>query len=79
MTTTNPSTPTTPDTGPVLRVISPHATPEDIAAIITVLTALSGDTPTPTKTPRHEWNAPHRHHRHPHHHGPGGWRASALP
>jgi hypothetical protein len=63
---------------PLLRVITPGTTPEDIAAIITVLTTLGGTPQAPA--PKHsEWANPARHLRTPHPHGPGAWRASSLP
>ena len=49
-----------------------------VAAIVAVLTALDSGAPPPPE-PRPEWNAPHRHQRRTHPHGPGGWRASSLP
>ena len=61
-----------------LRVITPGTTPEEVAAIVAVLSALGGgDEPAPKRRP--EWNAPHRMARPAVSHGPGGWRASALP
>ncbi len=63
---------------PTLRIVNPDATPEEVAAIVAVLAGLGGgDTPAPRRRP--EWNAPHRMVRHTPPHGPGGWRASALP
>src|SRR5215217_3618566 len=34
---------------PLLRVVSPNATPEEIAALVTVLAALGGDEPAPKR------------------------------
>jgi hypothetical protein len=63
---------------PVLRVVTPGTTPEEVAAIVAVLSALDGgDAPAPARRP--QWNAPHRMVRRPVAHGPGGWRASGLP
>lgn len=63
---------------PVLRIVTPSTTPEEVAAIVAVLSALGGgDAPAPKRRP--EWNAPHRMARPAVSHGPGGWRASALP
>jgi hypothetical protein len=67
---------TTPETQPALRVITPGTTPEQIAAIVTVLAALNDNTPAPAP-PRSTWARPH--HRRPLPHGPGAWRASSLP
>jgi len=63
---------------PLLKVIDAHATPEEVAAIVTVLSALGGGAPAP-KPVRSQWAHPSRSMRPPHAHGPGGWRASALP
>lgn len=64
---------------PVLRVVSGDATPEEVAAIVAVLTAASNGTDEPPPARRSLWAdsarvpgsrlAP----------GPGAWRASALP
>ena len=63
---------------PVLRVINPDATPEEIAVLMAVFSALGGDAPAaPRRTP--EWSTPARKLRRPVAHGPGGWRASSLP
>ncbi|WP_139978156.1 acyl-CoA carboxylase epsilon subunit [Nocardioides litoris] len=63
---------------PVLRVITPDTTPEEVAAVVAVLSALGGGEP-PAPRPRREWGAPHRQVRRTLPHGPGGWAASALP
>ncbi|MBZ5733292.1 acyl-CoA carboxylase subunit epsilon [Nocardioides sp. TRM66260-LWL] len=63
---------------PLLRVVNPDATPEEIAAIVAVLSALgSGAAPAPA--PRSQWAAPARRLRGAHGSGPGAWRASGLP
>ncbi|CAM3374585.1 acyl-CoA carboxylase subunit epsilon [Nocardioides dubius] len=64
---------------PLLRVVNPDATPEEIAALVAVFSALgSGAAPAPKRrTP--EWSQPVRRHRAPVAHGAGGWRASGLP
>ncbi|KQP64367.1 acyl-CoA carboxylase subunit epsilon [Nocardioides sp. Leaf285] len=62
---------------PVLRVVTPDATPEEIAALVAVVSALGAG---PAQAPRRpEWSAPARLVRRNPPHGPGGWRASALP
>ena len=62
----------------LLRVVSPSATPEEVAALVAVLSALGGGAaPAPRRRP--QWNAPERLVRRSLPHGPGGWRASALP
>ena len=63
---------------PVLRVVNPDATPEEIAALVAVFAAVGGDAPAPPR-PRPEWNAPHRLVRRTLPHGLGGWRSSAAP
>ena len=63
---------------PVLRVLTPDTTPEEVAAIVAVLSAMGGsEAPAPRRTP--EWNRPARLTRDTHRHGPGAWRASGLP
>ncbi len=77
---------TPPSVEPVetpLVVIKGNATEEEVAALVAVLqgvsaasaaAAASAEQPT-----RSAWAAPARGVRTPHHAGPGGWRASALP
>jgi hypothetical protein len=63
-----------------LVLIRGDATAEEVAALVTVLQAAaasSAGAEEPTPVP--EWNAPHRLVRATYPHGPGGWRASALP
>jgi hypothetical protein len=63
---------------PLLRIVTPDATPEEIAALVAVFSALgSGEEPPARRTP--EWSAHHRKVRATFPHGPGGWRSSALP
>ena len=64
---------------PLLRVVNADATPEEIAALVAVLSALGSTTPdaAPRRTP--EWSQPARRMRTPLAHGHGGWRASSLP
>jgi hypothetical protein len=68
------ATPTT-----LLRVISPNATPEEVAALVTVLAALGGGEPAPKRRTPPEWQSPARTVRRTFPHGPGGWRSSGLP
>ena len=65
---------------PVLRIVNPDATPEEIAALVAVFSAL-GSAPAAPAAPRPapEWSRPARRVRMPLAHGPGGWRASSLP
>jgi hypothetical protein len=63
---------------PLLRVVNPDATPEEVAALVAVFAALgsAGGEPPRRRTP--EWSAPHRGVRRTHLSGPGGWRSSGL-
>ena len=66
------------ETPPLLRVVSPDATPEEIAALVAVFASLGGaEAPPRRRTP--EWQAHHRKVRANLAHGPGGWRSSAMP
>ena len=64
---------------PLLRVVSQHATPEEIAALVAVFASLgtAGAPAAERRTP--EWHAHHRKLRVALPHGPGGWRSSSLP
>jgi hypothetical protein len=68
-----------PLTPPALRIINADATPEEVAAIVAVFSALQTAPPAaaPRRTP--EWSAHHRKVRRTLLHGPGGWRSSSLP
>ncbi|CAI9418421.1 hypothetical protein HIDPHFAB_03271 [Nocardioides sp. T2.26MG-1] len=72
-----PATDITPDR-PVLRVVRGDATPEEVAALVTVFAALRAPEP-PARRQAPAWAAPYRKVRRTLPHGPGGWRASALP
>lgn len=61
---------------PVLKVIDSSATPEEVAALVAVFSALGAPAPAPRK-PRSLWAAPQP--RQQLHAGPGAWRASAMP
>lgn len=63
---------------PVLRIVTPDATPEQIAAIVAVFSAMGGSE-EPAKKPAPAWSSNHRRLRPAHPHGPGGWRNSGLP
>ena len=64
---------------PLLRIIKGDAAPEEIAALVAVLSALgsSDAAPEPRRTP--EWSAPHRLVRAHYSPGHNGWRSSFLP
>ncbi|MFS3128189.1 acyl-CoA carboxylase subunit epsilon [Nocardioides sp. Bht2] len=76
---TNAEETTAAPAAPLLRVVNADATPEEIAAIVAVFSALgSGAAPAPKRrTP--EWSRPVRRHRAAVSHGAGGWRSSGLP
>ena len=63
----------------LLQIVSPNATPEEVAALVTVLAALGGDEPAPKRRTPSEWRSPSRTVRRTLPHGPGGWRSSGLP
>jgi hypothetical protein len=63
---------------PMLRVVNPDATPEEIAAIVAVFSAMGGAAAAPRK-PVAAWAAAAARMRPHHPHGRGGWRASGLP
>lgn len=64
------------DPKPLLRVVSPDATPEEIAALVAVFSALGGGAPAP-EPPKSVWADPARRMRTTLPHGRGAWRASA--
>ncbi len=69
-----------PDERPVLRVVSGQATPEEIAALVAVLSAASaGGNGDETPTRRSLWSDSSRVPGARPTPGPGAWRASALP
>jgi hypothetical protein len=64
---------------PVLRIVNGDATPEEVAALVAVFSALGsggGEAPTRLRPP---WSNPARGVRRTHRHGPDAWRASGLP
>ena len=66
------------ETQPTLRIIDAHATPEEVAAIVAVFSALGGGATAP-KPPHSTWASPARQVGRPLAHGAGAWRASGLP
>lgn len=64
---------------PILRVINPDATPEEVAALVAVFSALGSAGGEPPRPPRPTWNHPARGVRQTHRSGAGAWRASGLP
>ncbi|MFN8189418.1 MAG: acyl-CoA carboxylase subunit epsilon [Nocardioidaceae bacterium] len=67
------------DSQPLLRVVNPDATPEEIAALVAVFSALGGEPDAPPPAPRSQWALPARRMRHLPGHGSGAWKASGLP
>ena len=67
------------DTQPVLRVVKGDATPEEVAALVTVIASMSGGEAPSTPRPRSSWADPGRRMRTSLPHGPGAWRGSGLP
>ena len=63
---------------PVLRVVRGDPTPEELAALVAVLAARSGDEPAPAPEPRSLWRDPAALVRRPLAPGRGAWRASGL-
>ncbi len=76
---TGDSTPEPVESSSLLQVVSPDATPEEIAALVAVFASMGG-APAASAPPRSpEWQAHHRKVRATYPHGPGGWRSSGLP
>ncbi|WP_418058201.1 acyl-CoA carboxylase subunit epsilon [Pimelobacter simplex] len=71
-----------PEAAPLLRIVTPDTTPEEVAAIVAVLSSLGGAAPA-SEPPRSEWANPARGARIAPGttlaHGRGAWRASGLP
>jgi hypothetical protein len=67
-----------PDRQPLLKVIKGDPSPEELAALVAVISSMGTAEPAAERrTP--EWSAPHRQVRDRYFHGPGGWRSSGLP
>ena len=64
---------------PVLRVVNPDATPEEVAALVAVFSALGSAAGEAPRRPQPSWNHPARGVRGAHRAGPGAWRSSGLP
>lgn len=77
MTAPDESTTTAP-AAPVLRVVNADATPQEIAVLVAVFSAMGGGEAPAKKAPS-QWAAPARTARRLLPHGVGGWRASGLP
>jgi hypothetical protein len=65
---------------PPLRLVRGAATPEEVAALLAVLSAAAASQdPDPAPRPRSGWSSREHAVRRPLAPGPGAWRASALP
>jgi hypothetical protein len=63
---------------PLLRVVSGSPSPEELAALLAVVTVRSGGGAAPAERVRRgNWSAPSAQHRRPLLPGPNGWRAAA--
>ena len=64
-------------------LIKGDATDEEVAALVAVLQGVAAATATAAASQEapvvSQWGSPHRKVRTAYPHGPGGWRASALP
>ncbi|WP_310964440.1 acyl-CoA carboxylase subunit epsilon [Nocardioides terrisoli] len=63
---------------PLLRVLTPGTTAEEVAALVAVLSAMGSDAPEPPRRTS-AWSDPRRRLTPSYPHGPGGWHASGLP
>jgi len=68
----------TAETRPALRIVRGNPTPEEVAALVAVLTARR-TAAAPARRPRSLWTDRAPLLRRPLHPGPHAWRASALP
>ena len=71
--------PETPEQASLLRIVKGDPTPEEVAALVSVVSGMSAGAQSTTARPRPkpEWGAHHRKVRGTHRHGPGAWRATA--
>ena len=65
--------------GPVLRVVRGDPSEEELAALVTLLTARAASAAADRPQPRSAWADPARRLRAPLAPGPGAWRRSGLP
>lgn len=74
---------TVPESEPFLRIVRGDPSPEEIAALVAVLTARARAAAAARdgheRRPVSAWRDPSRLVRRPLPHGPGAWRGSALP
>ena len=64
--------------GPRIEVLG-DASPEQVAALVAVLSGLGGGEEEAPQAPPSRWSAPARLVRHEVHPSPGGWVSSGLP
>ena len=64
-------------TPPLLRILTPGATDEEVAALVAVV-SMAGSGGDEESRPSSEWSAHHRKLRRPLRPGPAGWRSSGL-
>jgi hypothetical protein len=68
------------DADELVRVVQGNPSPEELAALIAVLTArITATATSPLPAARSEWGSPARYVRSTHRHGAGAWRSSAWP
>ncbi len=64
---------------PVVKVVKGDPTPEELAALVAVVTARKAAAPEPDEERASDWASYWRNVRRPLQHGPGRWRASGFP
>ena len=65
---------------PLLRIVKGDPTPEEVAALVSVVSAMAAgaaEAASKQATPKPAWSAHHRKLRGTHRHGPGAWRTHA--
>ena len=67
-----------PEAAPLLRIVTPGTTPEEVAAIVAVFASMGGDSPT-EPAPRSTWASVERRIHTGHQPGRNAWRNSLLP
>lgn len=67
------------ETQPLLRVVRGSADPEEVAALVAVLTSMTAADSAQDETPRSRWSNPSSRMRAPQVAARDGWRSSALP
>jgi hypothetical protein len=68
------------ETAPLLRIVKGDPTPEEVAALVAVVSALAAgaaEAAAKDQAPKPEWSANRRKLRTTYRHGHGAWRASA--